>query len=132
VTASTASSAPQAGSAIVSCVDDDVGFLNSLADLIESAGYRTYKFRAAEDFLSSGAAQFSDLLITDIQMGGMDGLTLMDRVAGIRRLPVIVITAHLEKDIRVRAASRGCAAFLSKPFDPIALLDHVEAAIRRP
>jgi FixJ family two-component response regulator len=119
------------GSLIVSVVDDDVAFLNSLADLIESAGYRTHKFNAAEEFLSSGAAQFSDLLITDVQMGGMNGLALMDAVAGIRKLPVIVITAHPEKDLRRRVMEKGCAAFLSKPFDPVALLNHIEATIRR-
>jgi FixJ family two-component response regulator len=128
----TAPSAPSSGSLqpIVSVVDDDAGFLNSLVDLIESAGYRAYKFSAAEDFLSSGAAHFSDLLITDVQMGGMDGLALMDAIAALRQLPVIVITAHPEKELRRRAIAKGCAAFLSKPFDPGILLSQVEAAIQ--
>jgi FixJ family two-component response regulator len=119
-------------SPIVSIVDDDASFLESIVDLIESAGYRVYKFSTAEDFLSSDATQFSDLLITDIQMGGMDGLALMDAIAGLRRLPVIVITARPEKEMRRRAVAKGCAAFLTKPFDPLTLLSHVEAAVRRP
>jgi FixJ family two-component response regulator len=126
----TAASTPEPLHPIVSVVDDDAGFLDSLVDLIESAGYRAYRFSAAEDFLSSDAARSSDLLITDIQMGGMDGLALMDAIAGLRRLPVIVITAHPEKDLRRRAIAKGCAAFLSKPFDPGILLSQVEAAIR--
>jgi FixJ family two-component response regulator len=120
----------RSGSPVVSVVDDDMGFLDALADLIESAGYCAYKFNTAEGFLTSGAAEFSDLLITDVQMRGMDGLTLMDAVAGLRRLPVIVITAHSESDIRARAATKGCAAFLSKPFDPDTLLGHLQSAIR--
>jgi FixJ family two-component response regulator len=119
------------GNRIVSVVDDDAVFLDALADLIESAGYRTYKFSGAEDFLSSGAAKFSDVLITDLQMGGMDGFTLMDKVADVARLPVIVMTGQAENELRLRANSKGCAAFLRKPFDPASLLCHVEAAIRQ-
>jgi FixJ family two-component response regulator len=119
------------GDRIVSLVDDDVAFLDALADLIESAGYQTYKFGGASEFLNSGAAQFSHALITDIQMSGIDGLTLMDLVADIARLPVIVITGQPEDELRLRATSKGCAAFLRKPFDPVSLLCHLEAAIRQ-
>jgi FixJ family two-component response regulator len=116
---------------IVSVVDDDLALLDAVADLIESAGYQTYKFSGAEAFLNSGAAKFSDLLITDIHMDGLDGLTLMDRVADVARLPVIIVTGQSENELRVQATSKGCAAFLRKPFDPASLLCHVEAAIRQ-
>jgi FixJ family two-component response regulator len=116
------------GHAVVSVVDDDLGFLNSLVDLIESAGHRVHKFNTAKGFLESGAAEFSDVLITDLQMHGMDGLALMDAVAGLRRLSVIVITAHAENDVRARAAAKGCTAFLSKPFDPNTLLGYLRSA----
>jgi FixJ family two-component response regulator len=116
---------------VVSVVDDDVAFLDSLADLIESAGYRTYRFSGAEDFLNSGAVRFSNVLITDVQMDGIDGLTLMDRVAEIAKLPVIVMTGQHGKEMRQRAASKGCAAFLPKPFDAESLLSCLEAAVRQ-
>jgi DNA-binding response OmpR family regulator len=70
------------------------------------------------------------VLITDIQLKGIDGLTLMDLVAHIARLPIIVITARTEEELRIRAASKGCAAFLRKPFDPGLLLGLVAAALR--
>jgi FixJ family two-component response regulator len=117
-------------SAIVSVVDDDFGFCEALADLFESAGYQAYAFSSAAEFLSSGAAQASDVLITDIQLEGIDGLTLMDLVAKIARLPVIVITARPEEEFRIRATSKGCAAFLRKPFDSALLLGYVAAALR--
>ena len=116
---------------VVSVVDDDAPFLDSLADLFESAGYKTYKFCGASDFLNSGAAQISNVLITDIEMSGIDGLTLMDMVAKVSDIPVIVITGQQEKELLQRATSKGCAAFLRKPFDPASLLCHVEEAIRR-
>jgi FixJ family two-component response regulator len=116
---------------VVSVVDDDAAFLDSLADLIESAGYRTYRFSGAEDFLNSGAVLFSNVLITDVQMDGIDGLTLMDRVAEIAKLPVIVMTGQQEKELRLRATSKGCAAFLPKPFDAEFLLSCLDAVVRR-
>lgn len=116
-------------SPVVTVVDDDFGFCEALADLFESAGYRTYTFSGAADFLSSGAIQTCDVLITDIQLGGMDGLALMDQVAKVVRIPIIVITARTEEDLRIRATSKGCAAFLRKPFDPGVLLGHVAAAL---
>jgi FixJ family two-component response regulator len=117
-------------SPIVSLVDDDCGFCEALADLFESAGYQIHTFSSAADFLISGAAQRSDVLITDIQLEGIDGLTLMDLVAHIPGLPIIVITARPEEEFRIRATSKGCAAFLRKPFDPGLLLGHVAAALR--
>ena len=117
------------GSPIVSIVDDDVGFCESLADLFESVGYRTYTFSAAVDFLGSDAVRVSDVLITDIQLGGMDGLTLMDRVAEVVRIPVIVMTARTEEEWRIQAVSKGCVAFLRKPFEPGVLLGQVAAVL---
>lgn len=115
---------------IVSVVDDDGALCDALADLFDAAGYRTRKFNDAEGFLSSGAAQGSSVLITDIQLDGMDGLALMTIVADLaQRLPVIVITGRPEEEFRRRANAQGCAAFLRKPFDPVSLLGHVEAAL---
>lgn len=117
------------GSPIVSIVDDDLGFCEALADLFESVGYQTYTFSAAADFLRSDAVQVSNVLITDIQLGGMDGLALMDRVAEVARIPVIVMTARTEEEWRIRAVSKGCVAFLRKPFDPGVLLGQVAAVL---
>lgn len=117
---------------VVSVVDDDVAIRDALADLFDSAGYRTCTFEDAEAFLGSDAARTSGVLITDIQMSGMDGIALMSRVAGFaRRLPVIVITGRPDEESRRRARAGGCAAFLRKPFDPASLLGHVEAALGR-
>jgi FixJ family two-component response regulator len=57
---------------IVSVIDDDAGTRDALADLFDTVGYQTYKFNDAEDFLRSGAAHVSGVLITDIQLDGID------------------------------------------------------------
>ena len=115
---------------VVSVVDDDAAIRHALADLFDSAGYRTCTFEDAEAFLESGEADTTGVLITDIQMSGMDGIALMSRVARFtRRLPVIVITGRPDEELRRRAKAGGCSAFLRKPFDPASLLDYVEAAL---
>jgi FixJ family two-component response regulator len=116
------------GGPIVSVIDDDAAVREALVDLFESASYRTCKFNDAEDFLRSGAVHVSSVLVTDMQLTGIDALTLMNLVAGTR-LPVIIITGRPEETLRLRATSKGCAAFLRKPFEPASLLCHVEAAL---
>jgi FixJ family two-component response regulator len=117
-------------SPIVSVVDDDVATCEALGDLFEAAGFLTYRFNDAEEFLRSDAPRVSSLLITDIQMNGIDGLALLDLVVGVgQKLPVILITARPEEELRRRATAKGCAAFFRKPFDPVLLLCHVKAAI---
>lgn len=126
----TASPRPRTGDPVVSVVDDDTPFLDALADLFESAGYTTYKFSAASDFLKSGAAEISSVLVTDIEMSGIDGLTLMDLVSRVAQLPVIVMTGQPQKELHQLALAKGCAAFLRKPFDADCILGHIEEVLR--
>lgn len=64
------------------------------------------------------------MLITDVDLPGMDGIELLDllRKQG-RKLPVIVMTGHPSSFIRQRALECGAQAFLEKPVEPAALLD---------
>jgi FixJ family two-component response regulator len=115
---------------VVSVVDDDAAIRDALADLFDSVGYRTCTFENAESFLDSPAAETSRVLITDIQMQGMDGLALLAQVAGFRRhLPVIIITGKPDTELQRRAHESGCAAFLRKPFDSAQLLEQVQATV---
>lgn len=116
---------------VVTVVDDDPATRASLTDLLDSAGYRSEAFESGEQFIASTAVGTSDLIITDIQMGPLDGLELLDRLRKILPLPVpvIVITALTDERLESRAVTSGCFAFLRKPFDPESLLGHVKAAV---
>ena len=87
-------------------------------------------FASAEEFLQSDAPASAICLITDVRMPGIDGLELQRRV-GIKypRLPVILITAHYDDEIRQRALSQGAVGFLHKPFDAADLLGAIELAV---
>jgi len=117
---------------VISIVDDDASVRQALDDLIGSAGLRTATFASAEEFLRSDRTQTTACLILDLRMPGMDGRELHEQL--IRegyRIPVILLTAHVDDTVRLWASRAGVAAFLRKPFDPEALLGAVKAALPR-
>ena len=84
---------------------------------MESAGYRVEAFGSAEEFLGSRAAQTAACLIVDIQLPGITGLELQDRLAGAGNcVPVIFVSAQGTNANREKAMRQGASGFLSKPF----------------
>lgn len=113
---------------VVAIVDDDPRLLESLEDLLESAGYTACRFSSAEALLAGGLAEL-DLLITDIGMPGMDGCTLRDLAMKTRPdLPVFLITGRHELEDQLRA--KGVSGIFRKPFDAKVLLAAVAQALR--
>ncbi len=113
---------------VVAVVDDDPRLLESLENLLESAGYVARSFSSARSLLISGLSGL-DVLITDIGMPGVDGFELRDRVKKARpELPVFLITGRHEIADRHRA--QGISGFFRKPFDAKALLAAVGDALR--
>src|SRR4051812_12671130 len=108
---------------IISAVDDDLRLLESLRDLLESAGYSVRSFISARSFLEDEAAlSKSDCLIADIGMPVIDGFELENLVKQERpELPVILITGRHEIGDQPRAIAQG-NRFFRKPFDGQALL----------
>jgi len=124
-----------AGSAsyIVAAVDDDYRVRESIESLVASAGHIPLVFASGEEFLESGAPSSAVCLITDVRMPGIDGLELQRRVRlQYPRLPVILITAHYDTEIRQCALKQGAAGFLYKPFDAADLLGAIELALSTP
>ena len=112
---------------VVAIVDDDQRLLESLEDLLESAGHAVRRFSSAQTLLDSNALLEIDCLITDIGMPGMDGFELQ-RVMRERRpdLPVILITGRHEIAELPRAKHNW---FFRKPFDGQALLAAIGDAL---
>ena len=112
---------------VVAIVDDDQRLLESLEDLLESAGHAVLAFSSAQNLLDSEDLPEIDCLITDIGMPGMGGFELQ-RVMRERRpdLPVILITGRHEiAELPQAKRSR----FFRKPFDGQALLAAIGDAL---
>ena len=111
-------------------VDNDGRVLDSLAMLMESAGYTPQSFTSAEGFLQSPALAAAACVLADVRMPGLDGLELQRRIRLVRpELPVIFISAHGDDAVRDRALRDGATAFFDKPFDCAALLTAITKAL---
>jgi FixJ family two-component response regulator len=112
---------------VVAVVDDDPRLLESLEDLLESAGYAALTFPSAASLIANGVTGV-DLLITDIGMPGMNGFELRDLVRKARpEMPVFLITGRHEIADQDRA--QGISGFFRKPFNGQALLASVGEAL---
>ncbi|MGB7991889.1 MAG: sigma 54-interacting transcriptional regulator [Candidatus Methylophosphatis roskildensis] len=112
-------------------VDDDTGLLQLIAMRLGASGYSVTTAESGEEALGRLASQRPSLVITDLKMGGMDGLALFDQIhQQAPTLPVIILTAHGTIPDAVTATQRGVFGFLTKPFDSRALLAQVEQALR--
>ena len=113
----------------IAVIDDDPRLLESLEELLESAGYAACCFRSAGHLLVRGLSDL-DLLITDIGMPGTDGFELRDIVKKVRpELPVFLITGRHE--IADHGRAQGISGFFRKPFDAPALLVAIADALQK-
>ena len=112
-------------------VDDDPDILKLLSMRLSAAGYGVQAVDSGEKALAALAASRPELIITDLKMGGMDGLSLFDEVRKqAPTLPVIILTAHGTIPEAVSATKRGVFGFQPKPFDGKQLLEQVDQALR--
>jgi two-component system response regulator GlrR len=111
-------------------VDDDADLLRLLSMRLSAAGHRVDAVDSAEAALTQLAVHRPQLVISDVQLPGADGLALFDRIRERHpSLPVILLTAHGSIPDAVEATARGVYTYLTKPFDGKALLDTVAAAL---
>ena len=116
---------------VIAVVDDDTRVLESLEDLLESAGHTVHLFRSAQSLLEDEAFGKIDCLISDIGMPTIDGFDL-ERLARAARpeLPVILITGRLELLKGRESTERGeSRTILLKPFSERELLGAINKAL---
>ena len=115
---------------VVNIVDDNAGFLKSVARLLAHNGIESRTFASAEALLESGSAQTATCLLLDIHLGGISGIELQRRLAASgSNCPVIFMTANDDAVTRNDAVDAGCIAFLRKPFASHVLLDAIGKAL---
>lgn len=101
-------------------VDDNPTNLRLAAEVLELEGYATLKAEDAEQALAMLQSDMPDLILMDIALPGMDGLSLTRKLkadARLRHVPVIALTAFAMKGDDQKAFDAGCAAYITKPID---------------
>ena len=113
-------------------VDDDQSVRWVLEKALRQAGMETRSFERAEHLLEAIDTDAPDVLITDVRMPGMSGITLLERLHGnFPNLPIIVITAHSDLENAVAAYKGGAFEYLPKPFDIDEAVELVRKAARQ-
>jgi FixJ family two-component response regulator len=116
---------------MISIVDYDEAVRNATKTLVRSLGYRAATFASAEEFLSSERLHETSCVISDVQMPGLNGIELQDRLAaGGHRIPIIFITAFPDDRTRDRAMRSGAISFMTKPYSEANLIVCLERALK--
>lgn len=112
-------------------VDDDTDLLELLTMRLTAAGYKVDAVQSAEAALNYLDVSRPQLVISDMQMSGMDGMALFEQIhRTLPTLPVIILTAHGTIPDAVTAVQRGVFGYLAKPFDSKTLLANISQALK--
>jgi FixJ family two-component response regulator len=115
---------------LVSVVEDDQFFRESMGRLLRSLGYVVEAFPSAADFLASRRLGGTACLIADLHMPAMTGLELYRRLVDMgHAIPTILVTAFPDNEVRTRALKDGVVCYLRKPVDENHLMRCLRAAL---
>ncbi|MDE1547396.1 sigma-54 dependent transcriptional regulator [Dechloromonas agitata] len=107
-------------------VEDDPSLREAIGDTLELAGRAYVAVDGGEAALRVLGEQAFSIVVSDVRMMPMDGITLLKEIrARLPHLPVVLMTAYAEVDKAVDAMRSGACDFLLKPFEPQALLAHI-------
>lgn len=107
-------------------VEDDAGLREALIDTLMLAGYKCVEAESGEQALLELKNHKIDLVVSDVQMGGMSGLSLLNSIKSQDpQMPVLLMTAYGTIDDAVQAMRDGACNYMAKPFAPEVLLNMV-------
>src|SRR3970282_1386968 len=100
-------------------IDDERGFCDVVSVILESQGYEVQQAHEANVAFGLLTQSVPDLILTDLMMPEIDGLSLIRRLRETpiwAQIPVVMVSAHSEPEIRDSAKQAGAAGFIAKPF----------------
>jgi FixJ family two-component response regulator len=116
---------------LISVVEDDRFFRESMTRLMKSLGHSVEAFSSAADFLASPQLVETACLIADVNMPAMTGIELHRHlIESGRAIPTILVTAYPDDDARALALKEGITGYLRKPVDEERLKYCLRAALR--
>lgn len=108
---------PSLPSPAVYIIDNDEGFRRSLQFALTAEGYSCRGFESGDQFIGAVSGLIPGVVIVDLGMPGLDGMSILARIRAMRwPFRPIVVTGHLDSDLKAQAAALGAGGYLIKPF----------------
>jgi len=112
-------------------VEDEPELADVVADYVRAAGFAAETVHDGELAWQSILASMPDLLVLDLMLPGIDGLTLCRRVRERSAVPIVMVTARVEEIDRLLGLESGADDYVCKPFSPRELVARIRAILRR-
>lgn len=112
-------------------VDDDVELCGMMKEFFGGAGHSLDSAQNGREGLASALHGSYDLLILDVMLPEIDGFAVLEQLRRSKSLPVIMLTARVQRDDRIHGLNMGADDYLPKPFDPDELMARIQAVLRR-
>ncbi|MCL2418539.1 MAG: response regulator transcription factor [Conexibacteraceae bacterium] len=116
---------------VVLVCDDESQILRALRVILRDAGYEALPADNGEQALDLAAVHNPDAAILDLVLPDMDGVEICRRLREWSKMPIIVLSAVGEEDVKVRALAVGADDYVTKPFSPRELIARLQAVLRR-
>ncbi len=116
---------------LVLICDDETQILRALRVILRDAGYEALPADTGEAALDAAAVRQPDAAIVDLVLPDIDGVEVCRRLREWSQMPIIVLSAVGEEDVKVRALAAGADDYVTKPFGPRELIARLEAVLRR-
>ena len=111
-------------------VEDNPLNLELISDILEANGYTITTAVTGADAIKQVDIEAPDLILMDIQLPGLDGLTvtgIIKKKPGMENIPIIALTAHAMRGDEEKAREAGCDGYISKPIDTRAITQTIES-----
>jgi two-component system response regulator BaeR len=118
-------------SARVWIVEDEPELASLVADYARASGYAPTVFGDGAQALAAIKAGAPDMLVLDLMLPGMDGLSLCRAVRAFSQVPIVMVTARVEEIDRLLGLESGADDYLCKPFSPRELMARIKVILRR-
>ena len=117
---------------IVCVIDDNEGNRTLMAGILDAAGWPNESYESAEAFLDAFEPDRTGCLLVDLRMPGMNGIELIEKLpGGAASVPSIMVTAHGDVDMAIKAMKTGAFDFQEKPLIAEKLLQSVSEALEK-
>lgn len=119
--------------AAILVVDDSASLRNMVTFSLKQAGYDVTEAADGQQALMKAKTGKFDLVLTDVNMPGMDGITLcaeLRKLPAFRFTPILILTTESHADLKQKGKAAGATGWLVKPFNPDKLLSTVQRVVK--